>query len=85
MEVGALEVGHSLKALLPYEALLIPNQEKHNSSAAVAARRSSNKEVRAMCAIISMPVSGSLPTTDPDYGCAESSGIVMLTLYLSKS
>jgi hypothetical protein len=30
MEVRALEVGHSLKTLLPYEILLIPNWEKHD-------------------------------------------------------
>jgi hypothetical protein len=30
MEVSALEVGHGLKALLPYGALLIPNWEKHD-------------------------------------------------------
>jgi hypothetical protein len=30
MEVRALEVGHGLKALLPYGALLIPNREKHD-------------------------------------------------------
>jgi hypothetical protein len=30
MEVSALEVGHGLKALLPYGALLIPNREKHD-------------------------------------------------------
>jgi hypothetical protein len=30
MEVTALEVGHGLKALLPYGVLLIPNQEKHD-------------------------------------------------------
>jgi hypothetical protein len=30
MEVRALEVKHSLKALLPYGVLLIPNQEKRD-------------------------------------------------------
>jgi hypothetical protein len=30
MEVRALEVGHSLKMLLPYGVLLIPNQEKRD-------------------------------------------------------
>jgi hypothetical protein len=30
MEVRALEVGHSLKALLPFKVLLILNQEKHD-------------------------------------------------------
>jgi hypothetical protein len=30
MEVRALEVGHSLKTLLSYGVLLIPNQEKHD-------------------------------------------------------
>jgi hypothetical protein len=33
-----------------------------------------------MCAIIS-----TLPTLDPDHGCAESKGIVTLILHLSKS
>jgi hypothetical protein len=30
MHVRALEVGHSLKTLLPYEVLLISNREKHD-------------------------------------------------------
>jgi hypothetical protein len=30
VEVRALEVGHSLKTLLPYEILLILNWEKHD-------------------------------------------------------
>jgi hypothetical protein len=30
VEVRALEVGHSLKALLPYGVLLILNREKHD-------------------------------------------------------
>jgi hypothetical protein len=30
MEVRALEIGHSLKALLPYGVLLIPNREKRD-------------------------------------------------------
>jgi hypothetical protein len=30
VEVRALEVGHSLKTLLPYRVLLIPNWEKHD-------------------------------------------------------
>jgi hypothetical protein len=30
MEVRALEIGHGLKALLPYGVLLILNQEKRN-------------------------------------------------------
>jgi hypothetical protein len=30
MEVRALEVGHDLKMLLPYEVLLVPNREKHD-------------------------------------------------------
>jgi hypothetical protein len=30
MEVRDLEVGHSLKALLPHGVLLIPNREKHD-------------------------------------------------------
>jgi hypothetical protein len=30
MEVRALEVGHSLKTLLPYGVLLIPNREKRD-------------------------------------------------------
>jgi hypothetical protein len=37
-------------------------------SAVVAARRSSHKKVRAMCAISSMPVSGLLSMMDPDHG-----------------
>jgi hypothetical protein len=59
--VRALEVGHGLKALLPYGVLLILNWEKRD-------RRSSQREVRAMCAIISTPVSGSLLMTDLDHG-----------------
>jgi hypothetical protein len=50
-------------------------------SAAVAARWSSHKEVRVMCAISSMPVSGSLPMTDNDHGSVVSKGIVTLTLH----
>jgi hypothetical protein len=30
MEARALKVGHGLKALLPYEVLLIPNREKRD-------------------------------------------------------
>jgi hypothetical protein len=30
VEVRALDIGHSLKTLLPYEVLLIPNREKHD-------------------------------------------------------
>jgi hypothetical protein len=30
VEMRALEVGHDLKALLPYLVLLIPNPEKHD-------------------------------------------------------
>jgi hypothetical protein len=52
-------------------------------SVAEEARRSLHKEVRAMCAISSMPVSGSLPMTDPDHGSMGSKGIIMLTLHWS--
>jgi hypothetical protein len=54
------------------------------SSAAVAVRRSSHMEVRAMCGIISTPVSGLLPIMDPDHGSVGSKGIVTLTSHLSK-
>jgi hypothetical protein len=53
VEVRALEVRHGLNSLLPYRVLLILNREKHVGSAAVAVRRSSHREVRAMCAIVS--------------------------------
>jgi hypothetical protein len=53
-------------------------------SAAIAARRSSHREVRAMCAIISTPVWGSLPMMDPDHGSEGLKGIIMLTSHLSK-
>jgi hypothetical protein len=85
MKVRALEVGHSLKVLLPYKVVLIPNQESVIGSAAVAVRWYSHMEAMAMCTIISTPVSGSLPTTDPDHGCAGSRGIVTLTSHQSKS
>jgi hypothetical protein len=48
-------------------------------SAAVAVRQSSHREVRVMCAIISTPVSGSLPMMDPDHGSAGLKVIVTLT------
>jgi hypothetical protein len=54
-------------------------------SVAVAARRSSHRELRVICAIISTPVLGSLPTMDPDHGCMGSCGIVTLSSHLSKS
>jgi hypothetical protein len=53
-------------------------------SAPVAARRSSHREERAMCAIISTPVLGSLPMTDPDYGSMGSKVIITLISHLSK-
>jgi hypothetical protein len=48
-------------------------------SAAVAARWSSYREVRAMCAIISTLVSGLLPMMDSDHDFVGSKGIVTLT------
>jgi hypothetical protein len=84
MEVRALEVGHGLQVLLPYMVLLILNSKKSDRQCAtVVARQSSHTEVWVMCAIISMPVLGSLPTTDLGEGCAGSSGIVTLTMHLS--
>jgi hypothetical protein len=52
-------------------------------SAAVAMRRSSHKEVRAMCAISSMLVSGSLLVVDPDHAFVGSKDIIMLTSHWS--
>jgi hypothetical protein len=68
MKVGALKVGHGLKALLLYGVLLILNREKHDRQSVGAVRWSSHKEVRARCVILSMLMSGSLPMTDPDHG-----------------
>jgi hypothetical protein len=84
MEVRALEVGHGREMLLPYGVLLIPNQKERDRQCGCSGR-SSDREVRAMCAIISLPVSGSLSMTDPDHGLAGSKGIVTLTSHLSKS
>jgi hypothetical protein len=67
VKVRALEVKHGLKVLLPYGVLLIRIRRSAIYSAAVEARRFSHREVRAMCAIISTPVLGSLPMTDPDH------------------
>jgi hypothetical protein len=83
VEVRTLEVGHSLKMLLPYRVLLIPNRGSAIGSAAVAVRRSSHKEVRAMCAISSTPVSGSLSMMDPNQGSVGSKGIVTLSSHWS--
>jgi hypothetical protein len=52
-------------------------------SVAVAVRRSSHKEVRAMCAISSTLVSGSLSMIDPDHGSMGSKGIITLTSHWS--
>jgi hypothetical protein len=79
MEVTALVVEHGLEALLPYGVLLILNREKCDRWCCSSGRRSSHKEVRAMCAIISTPVSGSLPMMDPDHGSVGSKGIITLT------
>jgi hypothetical protein len=79
MEVRALEVGHDLKTLLPCGVLLISNRESMIGSAAVAARRSSHKEVRAKCTISSTLMSSSLPMMDPDHGSVGSKGIITLT------
>jgi hypothetical protein len=78
MKVWALEVGHGLKELLPYGVLLILNWEKRDRQCRCSC------EVRAMSAIISTLVLGSLPTMDPDHGCMGSSGIITLTSHLSK-
>jgi hypothetical protein len=85
MEVRALDVKHGLKALLPYKVLLILIREKHDRQRRCSCEAILEQGVRVMCAIISMPMSGSLPTTDPDHGCMVSSGIVTLTSHLSKS
>jgi hypothetical protein len=79
VEVRALEVGHGLKTLLPYGVLLIRIGRSAIGSVAVAARQSSHTEVRAMCAISSTPVSGSLPMMYPDHDSVGLKGIVMLT------
>jgi hypothetical protein len=50
----------------------------------MAMRWSSHREVRVMCAIISMLVLGSLPMTDLDHGSVGSKGIITLTSHLSK-
>jgi hypothetical protein len=73
VEVKALDVGHGLKVLLPYGVLLILNWEKRDRQCC------SSGEVRAMCAIISMLVLGSLPMRDLDHGSVGSKGIVTLT------
>jgi hypothetical protein len=84
VEVRALEVKHCLKAMLPYVVLLIQIGRSTIGNATVTARRSLHREVRVMCAIISTPMSGSLPMTDPDHGTVGLKGIVMLTLHLSE-
>jgi hypothetical protein len=84
VEVRALEVGHGLKALLPYRVLLILRRNAIGS-ATVATMWSSHREVRAMCAIISTLVSGSLPMTDPNPSFVGLKGIVTLSSHLSKS
>jgi hypothetical protein len=85
VEVRALEVGHGRKTLLPYGVLLIPDRKKGDRQCGGSGEWSSHREVRAMCAIISMPVLGSLSVTDPDHGLAGSKGIVTLTSHLFKS
>jgi hypothetical protein len=54
VEVRAHEVGHGLKALLPYMVLLILNQEKHDRQCCSSGEAVLAQEVRAMCGIISM-------------------------------
>jgi hypothetical protein len=83
VQMRALEVGHSLKMLLPYGVLLIPNREKHDRQCCSSGEAVSHKEVRGMCAISSTPVSGSLPMMDPDHDSVGSKGIVTLTLHWS--
>jgi hypothetical protein len=84
MEVRAHEVGHNLKVLLPYGVLLILNREKRNRQFYSSGEAVLAQGVRAMCAIISTPVSGSLPMMDPDHGSVGSKGIVTLSSHLSK-
>jgi hypothetical protein len=83
VEVRALKVRHGLKTLLPYEVLLIPNQEKRDRQCCSSGEAVLTQEVRAMCAISSTPVLGSLPMTDLDDGSMGSKGIIMLTSHWS--
>jgi hypothetical protein len=53
-------------------------------SVAIVVRRPSHREVRAMCAILSTLVSGSLSMIDPDHGSVGLKGIITLTSHLSK-
>jgi hypothetical protein len=85
VEVRALEVGHSRKTLLPYGVLLIPDQKKRDRQCGGSGAVVLTQRGEAMCAIISMPVSGSLSMTDPDHGLTGSKGIITLTSHLSKS
>jgi hypothetical protein len=80
MEVRALEVGHDLKALLPYEVILILNQKKRDRQCC-----SSGKSVLAQGG--ESDVRHHLNTgvgTEPDHGSVGLKGIIMLTSHLSK-
>jgi hypothetical protein len=84
MEMRALEVRHSRKALLPYGVLLIPNWENHDrqcgsSGEAVLAQGGESDVHHHLYA-------GAGLTADdgPDHGSVGSKGIIMLTSHLSK-
>jgi hypothetical protein len=81
VEVRALEVGHGLKALLPYGVLLIPNQENHDRQCC-----SSDEAVLTQggeCHHLNAGV-GLAADDRPDHGSVGSKGIVMLASHLSK-
>jgi hypothetical protein len=85
IEVGALEVRHGLKVLLPHGIFLILNKERHDrhyysSSEAVL----THKEVSAMCAVSLMVVSGSLPMMVPIHGSVGLRDIVTLVSHMSR-
>ena len=81
----ALEIEHGRKALLPYSVLLISDQKKSDRQCGGSGEVVLTQRGEAMCAIISMPVSGSLSMTDPDHGLVGSKGIITLTSHMSTS
>jgi hypothetical protein len=63
MEVRSLEVGHSLKTLLPYGVLLILNRKKRDRQCCSSGEVVLAQGVRAICAISSVGSKGIITLT----------------------
>jgi hypothetical protein len=84
VEVRPHEVGHSLKALLPYKVPLIPNRENRDRQCCCSGEVVLAQGGEGDVAIVSTPVPGSQPMMDPDHGFEGLKGIITRTSHLSK-